>query len=187
MDNPYMPAPVYEHSILDGQDSSLIQADSKQRLLNWLIDIVFFYCCVFIFMFVKSLITQAAPIAPGTSPMALRILSIICFLIFNSVIETLSGGKSLGKLITGTRAVNEDGSRLDGTAAFLRSLFRVIPFEPLSALGKPPRPWHDRWSNTYVINEKLSRINQQSSLPILPRPSANSSRPASSGSKTYNS
>ena len=109
-------------------------------------------------MFIKSLITQAAPIAPGTSPLALRTLSVICFLIFNSVIETLSGGKSLGKLITGTRAVNDDGSRLEGTAAFIRSLVRVIPFEPLSALGTPAYPWHDRWSHTYVVDEKLSRL-----------------------------
>jgi uncharacterized RDD family membrane protein YckC len=151
-------APAYEESILDHDGYSLVQADSGKRLANWLIDIVFFYCCVFIFLFIKSLITEAAPIPPGTSPMALRIFSVLCFLIFTSVIETLTGGKSLGKYLTGTRAVNEDGSRLDGTAAFMRSLFRVIPFEPLSALGKPPYPWHDRLSRTYVVDEKLSRL-----------------------------
>lgn len=156
MESPFTPA--YEENILDNQGYCLIQAHKGQRFTNWVIDVVFFYCCIFIFLFIKSLITEAAPIPPGTSPTALRILSVMIFLIFNSVIETVFGGKSLGKYITGTRAVNEDGSRLDGTAAFLRSLFRVIPFEPLSALGKRAYPWHDRWSRTYVVDEKLSRL-----------------------------
>jgi len=150
-------ASPYQENLLD-EEVYLVQADTGKRFANWLIDIIFFYFCVFIFLFVKTLITHRPPVEGDASGFGLRVLSVICFLIFNSVIETLSGGKSLGKLITRTRAVNDDGSRLDGGSAFLRSLCRIVPFEPLSAFGNPPYPWHDKWSHTYVIDEKLSRL-----------------------------
>ena len=73
------------------------------------------------------------------------------------IIEALMKGKSIGKLITGTRAVRQDGYALTLRDAQLRGLCRMVPFNPFSALGNPSYPWHDRWTRTYVIDEKLSR------------------------------
>ena len=72
------------------------------------------------------------------------------------LVEALFKGKSLGKLITGTRAVNEDGSNLSAKTALLRGLSRAVPFNAFSALGTPSYPWHDKWTNSYVIDEKES-------------------------------
>ena len=61
--------------------------------------------------------------------------------------------------MNGTRAVNEDGTRITFKTALLRSLSRLVPFEAFSALGaNPPYPWHDRWTGTYVIDETQSRL-----------------------------
>lgn len=75
--------------------------------------------------------------------------------------EGMSNGRSIGKLITGTRAVNEDGSDISFQKAFVRNIVRAIPFNALSALGTPSHPWHDRWSDTMVIDEKKLALQTQ--------------------------
>jgi len=85
-----------------------------------------------------------------------RLVSMVIYGILSGIVEGLFKGKSLGKLITGTRAVNTDGTNISFKTALLRGLSRIVPFEPFSALGGPSHPWHDKWTNTYVIDEKLS-------------------------------
>ena len=70
--------------------------------------------------------------------------------------ETLFKGKSFGKLITGTRAVNLDGSLITVRTAMLRALSRAVPFDVFSALGTTCNPWHDKWTDTMVMDEKRS-------------------------------
>ncbi|HEY4334693.1 MAG TPA: RDD family protein, partial [Puia sp.] len=86
------------------------------------------------------------------------LMVIVLDLFLWTAIEYLGQGKTLGKLITGTRAVNEDGSFITFKTALLRSLSRMVPFEPFSAFGDPSYPWHDRWTRTYVIDDKQSRL-----------------------------
>lgn len=76
------------------------------------------------------------------------------FIIFYySIIETAFGGKSLGKLITKTRAVNNDNSKMNFGTALKRSFCRVIPFEQFSYLGSGDTGWHDNISDTKVIED----------------------------------
>jgi len=60
-------------------------------------------------------------------------------------------GKTLGKLMTGTKVVLEDGSKPLFSTLFIRTLVRLIPFEAFSFLNKDVRGWHDKWSRTRVI------------------------------------
>ncbi len=48
-----------------------------------------------------------------------------------TLLEGAAKGKTLGKLITGTRALKIDGSNLTWKDAFLRSLCRIVPFEAI--------------------------------------------------------
>ena len=89
------------------------------------------------------------------------LLYLLLFVLYMFGTEALFKGKSLGKLITGTRAVNEDGSDISAKTALLRGLSRIVPFEAFSALGNPSYPWHDKWTNTYVIDEKASNRPQE--------------------------
>jgi uncharacterized RDD family membrane protein YckC len=86
------------------------------------------------------------------------LLTITFFVFIIAILESVTGGKTLGKLITGTRAVNQDGTRVSPRTAILRCLSRMVPFEPFSALGSPSFPWHDRWTNTFVIDERESTL-----------------------------
>jgi len=76
-----------------------------------------------------------------------------------SFVEAVFRGKSLGKLITGTQAVNLDGSSISMATAFGRGFSRAVPFCAFSAFGNPSDPWQDRWTDTMVIDQKLSKIN----------------------------
>lgn len=67
------------------------------------------------------------------------------------ITERSSRGRSLGKLITKTRVVKEEGTEVEDRDFFIRNLVRFIPFECLSGLAG--RPWHDRWSRTAVVKD----------------------------------
>lgn len=73
-----------------------------------------------------------------------------------SILEVVLKGKCPGKIVTGTRALNLDGSNISIGTAFGRGFTRIVPFCALSAFGNPCNPWQDRWTNTMVIDEKKS-------------------------------
>lgn len=77
---------------------------------------------------------------------------VISFLYY-LVIETITG-RSIGKFITGTLVLKQDGSELTPQDVMIRSLCRFIPFEAFSFLGTPPRGWHDTISKTVVVDIK---------------------------------
>ena len=61
-------------------------------------------------------------------------------------------GRTLGKLVTGTRVVALDGSRIGWGPAALRTLSRLVPFEGLSY--SKGLMWHDRWTKTRVVRAR---------------------------------
>jgi uncharacterized RDD family membrane protein YckC len=84
--------------------------------------------------------------------MILYLVGILNYLIYYTFCEKVFRGYTLGKLISGTRAVCEDGSELKFKDAILRSLSRLVPFEAFSALGY--LPWHDSWTKTMVVKSR---------------------------------
>ena len=87
-----------------------------------------------------------------------RLISLVLYALYMGTIEAVFKGKSLGKLITGTRAVNLDGSHISAGTAFTRGFSRAVPFCAFSAFGTPCNPWQDRWTNTMVVDEKASKF-----------------------------
>lgn len=74
------------------------------------------------------------------------------YTIYYTLCEKLFRGHTLGKLMTGTRAIRTDGSELSFKNSLLRSVCRLVPFEIFSAFGG--HPWHDTWTNTMVIKSR---------------------------------
>lgn len=79
-------------------------------------------------------------------------IGIFNYLIYYTFCEKVFRGYTLGKLITGTRAIRQDGGELTFKDALLRTLSRIVPFEPFSAFGG--NPWHDTWTKTMVIKSR---------------------------------
>lgn len=138
----------------------LVQASMGKRFANYLVDLLVFYALVFAGGFVLAIISPQTIESineddPGFNLLD-RLFTLLLYGLYMFVVEAAFKGKSLGKLITGTRAVNEDGTDVTAKAAFFRGLSRAVPFNALSALGNPTYPWHDKWTKTYVIDERES-------------------------------
>jgi uncharacterized RDD family membrane protein YckC len=151
----------YASSIFEADEARLFLASQGKRLLNLIIDRIVYGVVSSIFnYFLSGLYVDAISEVFGYNfalIFSLNIFISLCiFAFFMGGIEALFKGKTLGKLITGTKAVNEDGSNISPKTALLRGLSRMVPFEAFSALSTPCYPWHDRWTRTYVIDEKKS-------------------------------
>jgi len=134
---------------------NLQQASHGKRFANYLIDTII-YVIVLSFGYAAFLLmTHSLDDNTDTSILTNILLSLVLGLMYG-LVEGVTKGKSLGKLITGTRVVNTDGSDISFKTAVLRGLSRLVPFEPFSALSSPSYPWHDKWTNTYVIDERQS-------------------------------
>ena|ERR1700754_5109100 len=161
MDNLYQP-PTDEENILDGMGLELVQASSGVRFSNLLVDRLVFYL-LWRFGLAKIMIAGIEYFNIIIEDRIFFILMVWLFAAtFNvfllTILESATGGKSIGKLFTGSRAVNSDGTRIGLRKAFLRSLSRLVPFEVFSGLGSPCYPWHDRWTGTLVIDERSSHM-----------------------------
>jgi uncharacterized RDD family membrane protein YckC len=87
------------------------------------------------------------------------LLSYFTIFLYYSVFEYYSKGKTLGKYITKSRALREDGSIMNFSECALRSVCRLIPFDRLSFLGSN-RGWHDRFSKTMVVEDDDFLLSQ---------------------------
>ncbi|HEU4472044.1 MAG TPA: RDD family protein [Flavisolibacter sp.] len=79
------------------------------------------------------------------------LLNVPLWVFYYTFCEKVFKGYTLGKLLTGTKAIREDGQELSFKDALLRSLIRIIPFEAFSGFGTP---WHDSWSKTTVVRTR---------------------------------
>lgn len=140
------------------QEYHLVRADTGKRVLNLIVDIIAFYIFAMFIGVVIAVLSPEALAAMDNPDFGLidRILSMVLYALFMGSCEALFKGKSLGKLVTRTRAVNLDGSPISASTAFVRGFARAVPFCFLSAFGTPCNPWQDSWTNTMVIDEKTS-------------------------------
>ncbi len=135
------------------------QASTGQRFVNWLIDnllmrfglsyvtgtLVGIFLARFAPDFAERLINERDPWDLILLSYAIGVFN---YLLYYTLCEKAFKGYTLGKLITGTRAIREDGKELTFKDALLRSLSRLVPFEAFSGFW---RPWHDEWTSTQVI------------------------------------
>lgn len=156
--------PPQQDLFTDEEVLSYEEASVGQRFLNYLIDaLIMQYGLSFLTgILVAKLIMLFSPEVAydlfvtrqqsGDVLLSMYFVSIMNFLIYYTICEKAFKGKTLGKLITGTRAVRTDGQELSFRNALLRTLSRIVPFEAFSAFGG--HPWHDRWTGTMVIRSK---------------------------------
>jgi hypothetical protein len=157
-----LPQETAGQDVLLNLDYSLVRAEQGKRFLNYIIDFILFYVILFVGGICLALISPSALewLADDSALTwwADRLLTFVCYALYMFVVEAVFKGKSLGKLITGTRAVNLDGSRISVSTALARGFSRAVPLCAFSALGKPCNPWQDQWTDTMVIDERASHF-----------------------------
>ncbi len=142
-------------------DAHLVRAGAGQRFANYIIDVIIFYVLALGVAVVIGLLspdTLTTYAEDDSFDISGRLLSLVFYGLYMGIVEAIFKGKSLGKLITGTRAVMLDGSPINASKAFARGFSRAVPFCVFSALGTPCNPWQDKWTDTMVIDEKNSAI-----------------------------
>ena len=160
---------TYQESIFEEIEQQWLYdyASPGQRFVNFLIDTV--VLCNFVFSGIigfsvgvilvllgyQSFVTDLSSNMFQTYLFNYVVGSVAVILSY-TIIEGASRGRTLGKLITKTQVVKEDGSPITFKDAFLRSLCRLVPFEPFSAFSG--HPWHDKWTKTVVINKQKSAL-----------------------------
>ncbi|MEO5682717.1 MAG: RDD family protein [Chitinophagaceae bacterium] len=149
-----------EQNLLEEPGVKLVPAAMAKRLCNYLIDFFIFCFLLAILLIVINPVYPLMQKMLAKQPVDFTEQLMINFLygLYMAVMETVLKGKTLGKYITGTRAVSQEGLPVDAQTAFKRGLIRIIPFpfEQLSMLLFPPYPWHDKWTNSFVVDESKS-------------------------------
>jgi uncharacterized RDD family membrane protein YckC len=139
-------------------DENLL-ASNGQRFLNYILDTIVIIALAFLLSIILAVIAlllgfNGVLIWMGNvSTLEERLIFVSIAILYYVSAEGLFS-RSLGKLITGTIVVDENGKKPSFGVIFKRSLCRVIPFDALSFLGSSGRGWHDSMSDTYVVNKK---------------------------------
>jgi len=82
-----------------------------------------------------------------------RIFTTFVMVMYLFIME-VSTQRTVGKFITGTMVVTEDGSKPEARNIIIRAFCRVLGIEAFSFLSAYPRGWHDSASDTYVVDAK---------------------------------
>lgn len=141
----------------DFNEPSYEPASTGQRFVNYLIDVIIFYVVIIVFSFIFGLafassIESESDLETGSS---ILIIYLVVFAVFFAYYTFLEGskGKTIGKMVSKTRVVCEDGSPMTYGKAFLRTLCRMVPFEFISAFTGT-QMWHDSWTKTKVVKDQ---------------------------------
>lgn len=149
------------------------QAEKLMRFLNFIIDyiisivivIVLYSIGILVYSFVTGTdyVVNADKLA-SINKYVDRIITAIGYALVMFLTETLTKGRSLGKLITGTMVVNDNGSLPSSNDFLKRNFSRIVPFDALSFFGT--RGWHDSWSDTKVVKRKsyLEAVERENSI-----------------------
>lgn len=129
----------------------IVEANDGKRFLNFMID----------FLLLQNLSYFLAYLLLKTS-LAIIDVSIIFPLVFFVYYFIMEGafGRTLGKIVTRTRVISTTGNKINFPNAFARTIIRFIPFEPISVVLKGSSWWHDKWTDTMVVNSSFIPYNK---------------------------
>lgn len=161
MSDPNNPIPTSQAQIRADRIAGLVVASRTQRLINLLIDNLACFSMVMGGLTVYSAfdpeilkLLQPEPNSPWNPTMSL--LMLLAQFAYYVPMEGIFG-VTLGKLVTSTRVVDEQGRPPSWGQVLGRTAARQIPFEPVTILfssADRPAAWHDRLPKTLVVRAK---------------------------------
>lgn len=127
-----------------------LSASRWLRLANCVIDCIGLMAFFSVVGLVAGLVGAPNP-AKALQKIHPFLLGSISIVAYYTLLEGLFG-RTLGKLVTGTRVVDASGGRPQFRQVLGRSFSRLIPLEPLSIFfDHKDRAWHDSLPETYVV------------------------------------
>jgi len=126
------------------------------RFANYIIDfIAYLVLSLLVGMFLGFILLVTGTDASWLDNMNMITQYFLAFIIMSSYYILFEGifGQTLGKMITGTKVVTENGEKPSLDKIMTRTLCRFIPFEAFSFLGPGAIGWHDSLSKTRVVSK----------------------------------
>jgi uncharacterized RDD family membrane protein YckC len=136
-----------------------IFASKGQRFLNYLIDVVIYYLIIYLIGITAVWLYESFGYegmynwVVGMSPLGGMAFNLTIMALYYLFMEGITQ-RTVGKFITGTIVLAEDGSKPEIRTIAIRTLCRYIPFEAFSFFNDSGRGWHDSITKTYVVNAK---------------------------------
>jgi uncharacterized RDD family membrane protein YckC len=139
------------------------------RIGSGLLDVLGTYVVAFVVLFLAMVTTAHADYA--LQSVALVCSLIVAFLVYPTTVETLTRGKSLGKLALGLRVVRDDGGTVSAQQSFVRALVGIVeiyafsggPAFLCSLVSSRGKRIGDYAAGTYVVRDRVR-------LRLLPPP-----------------
>jgi uncharacterized RDD family membrane protein YckC len=149
---------ILDHQFQDEENEELILASRGKRFANFIIDRIAFYIIFFSLSMLVAMIIgpEILDSMANINRFQDYLLTALFMFVYYLLSESLMKGRTIGKLITKTRVVDEYGRVPDFSVTLKRSACRFVPFDALSFLGD--NGWHDDWSGTKVIEVSKKRI-----------------------------
>lgn len=151
------------------------KAEKILRFVNAIIDYIFSIIIVMLIYIIALLafsILGGAGLGLDTAlanleqinPILDRVITAVLYAFLMFVTESVTKGRSIGKFITGTMVVKENGSSPSSNDYLKRNFSRIVPFDTLSFFGT--NGWHDSWSDTRVVKRKpfLEALERENSI-----------------------
>lgn len=128
-----------EHDVLDDQlghdDKVYIQATQGKRFANYVIDQIVSALAGIVIFVAIGFSNPAFIESISENTIFDRIIGMVIYGVVMVAQEIIFNGRSIGKFITNTRVVMEDGSPLTTQTLVQRNLSRIVPFEALSYIS----------------------------------------------------
>lgn len=131
------------------ENGELRDASKSARFFNYILDSVGTLAFSVICVFVLNMIGMKHLVDREDRNFILLLFSFVYYVLFEGV-----WGTTPGKLVTGTRVVNEKCEKIDFGNALGRTLCRFIPFDALSFLFMQRGGWHDSITKTRVVETR---------------------------------
>jgi uncharacterized RDD family membrane protein YckC len=145
--NPY--ATPKSNTVVAEQILEPVPASKGARFLNLIIDYIM--QVVVIIVFTAIALAVGGDKAMGTlDDIPDLLLGIVAMFSYYIVMEA-AFGRTVGKLVTGTKVVNKEGQKASFKQILGRTFARIIPFEAFTFLGSQGRGLHDEMPKTYVV------------------------------------
>jgi uncharacterized RDD family membrane protein YckC len=142
-------------------DASEVSLENKLPIVSRLLRLLYYIVDYVIIMVGAVVTSKVLPLSNyswsqgiGSLNIETNVLNFYVIMFLYYFIFEWKAQRTLGKYLTKTIVVNETGESLSASAAFMRTISRLIPFEAFSCLVNTSLGWHDRLSKTYVINEE---------------------------------
>jgi len=148
--NPYQ-APAAR--IAEQESTGIVPAERWRRFVNAIVDYIGFFVLSLVIGVILGLAGGADAAEKLEGPLMQYLTGIIVMLLYYVPQEAMFG-RTLGKLVTGTKVVDENGNPPSWGSAFGRTLCRFIPFEAFSFFKSDARGWHDSIPKTYVVKAR---------------------------------